>query len=194
MLVPFVHEIRSFRNSRENLLWYQRWQLQRQGALPAAEIDRLIEQRQLMLLNGRPAPGPADRNGSLVGLYKQVPEPADVVVTTAPEMPIWGRTLEHAQPVPSTRRKRGPKPDMQNHNKVAEVISGYREAWAHDENLSEVCEQLDSAGVPIPKTWPRRTDGKSRSWARALEHYPYLVVKAIKDRCRMARRNIAPEG
>lgn len=50
MLVPLMITYTSFFYSSENLKWYVRLQLQRQGALPAAEIDRLIEQRSNALL------------------------------------------------------------------------------------------------------------------------------------------------
>ena len=50
LLVPFVEDVRSFRDCAENLEWYQRWQLDRSHALPAAEVDRLIEQREANLL------------------------------------------------------------------------------------------------------------------------------------------------
>ena len=50
LLVPFVENVRSFRDNAENLEWYQRWQLDRSHALPAAEVDRLIEQREATML------------------------------------------------------------------------------------------------------------------------------------------------
>ena len=51
LLVPFVQEIRSFRDSPENREWYCGWQMARQHALPAYEIDRLINERQSALIH-----------------------------------------------------------------------------------------------------------------------------------------------
>ena len=50
MLVPFVGDIRSFRESDENLNWYRKWQLDRNGALSTIEVDRLLEERETALL------------------------------------------------------------------------------------------------------------------------------------------------
>jgi hypothetical protein len=50
LLVPLISGVQSFWASRENLDWYQQWQMDRQQALPSAEVDRLIEARQNALL------------------------------------------------------------------------------------------------------------------------------------------------
>src|SRR5207244_10293165 len=39
LLVPFITTVSSFRDSRENLDWYEHWQLGRQGALSPGEVD-----------------------------------------------------------------------------------------------------------------------------------------------------------
>lgn len=93
---------------------------------------------------------------------------------------------------PNGRRRRGPKPDRENHAKVQRIISAYGDNWATDDNLRDICEQLDREQVPIPKTWPLRRDGKSRSWGRAVENYAHLVVKAIKDRLKAATQQELP--
>jgi hypothetical protein len=69
---------------------------------------------------------------------------------------------------------------------VAALIRRYEDDWILDDNLVEICEALDQQHVPIPKTWPSRTDGKSHTWSRAFQNYPTLVIKAIKDRCKAA--------
>ena len=84
-------------------------------------------------------------------------------------------------------RKRGPKPDTENHAKVLKIISAYGEHWTSDDNLLEICEEFDRVGIPVPKTWATRTDGHSRTWCRAFGNYPQLVIKAIKDRCKAAQ-------
>jgi hypothetical protein len=50
MLVPFIEPIRSFRDSEENLKWYRDQQNEKQHALPAAEVDRLINEEEIALL------------------------------------------------------------------------------------------------------------------------------------------------
>ena len=82
-------------------------------------------------------------------------------------------------------RKPGPKADAENHAKVAKIIRSYGESWTTDENLVEICDALDREEVPIPKTWPQRNP-PSRSWKRAVAHYPAIVIKAIKDRLKGA--------
>jgi len=92
----------------------------------------------------------------------------------------------HGAAVP---RKRGPKPDVDNHRKVQEIVEGFGEKWTNDEALAEIADLLDKAHVPVPKKWAFRRDGKSRSRQRALEHYPGLVIKTIKDRLDAAKRD-----
>ena len=53
-------------------------------------------------------------------------------------------------------RKRGPKADSENHEKVASIIKPYGEHWTTDENLMEICDELDRQNIPAPKTWARR--------------------------------------
>ena len=65
---------------------------------------------------------------------------------------------------------------------MARVISAFGTAWTSDDNLLEICDQLDQQQVPPPKTWLTRQDGVARSWSRGRQHYPHLVIKAIKDR------------
>jgi hypothetical protein len=49
MLVPFVEPIQSFQYNPENLDWYRNWQLERHHALPAAEVDRLLDAQERLL-------------------------------------------------------------------------------------------------------------------------------------------------
>lgn len=83
MLVPFVGDIRSFRESSENLDWYRQSQMQRQNALPIAEVDRLLEMQETALIHTTSqAPSPACEQ-----------ERAPIVITKkrAHETPIWNR-------------------------------------------------------------------------------------------------------
>ena len=195
LLVPMVEEpyIRE-----EGKQWYLNYQLDQLKALPAAEVDRLLlDQEAALLLSATQPPGETVINIE----PPKLPEPGSSHPKTAKQtatQPIWNRTGSENSGNPKTarlpnltgeqglHRKRGPKPDVENHAKVVSIVGSYGEPWTLDENLREICDRLDQQAVPIPKTWPMRADGKSRSWSRALENYPHLVVKAIKDRCKMA--------
>lgn len=182
LLVPFV---KFFYTPPENVQWYIDKQNKKQNALPPAEVDILLEGQDAALLQIiTPAPSQEE----------PVPEAAapPAIVELPREhkdrKPIWDRTGNPGlwvKPKPQAiARKRGPKPDVENHNKVSLIVRDYGERWTSDDNLMEICIKLDEQGVPIPKTWPTRTDAKSRSWNRAFLNYPHLVVKAIKDRCK----------
>jgi hypothetical protein len=82
--------------------------------------------------------------------------------------------------------KRGPKTDMENHAKVAGIVSPYGENWATEDNIFAICEQLDRDKVPIPKTWATLREHPARSWPRALAHHRDLVKKAIRYHCEVA--------
>ena len=107
--------------------------------------------------------------------------------------PLWDRRGIWSKPESKSasakpQHRRGPKPDVENHQKVAALIRRYGEDWILDENLEGICEKLDEMNVPAPKTWATRNDGKSHTWSRGFQNYPTLVVKAIKDRLK-ARGN-----
>jgi hypothetical protein len=176
MLVPLVQP---FYTPFANQAWYSDKLLTTHGALSAEVADALIDFQETALLQTIQQPAEPTistvRNGAHLRGSQGLAE--DRGATS-----IWNRAPQQ-QPV---YRKRGPKPDTENHAKVAEIVSRYGEHWTTDDNLSEICEQLDEAGVPIPKTWAYRSDAKSRSWPRALTNYRQLVVKAIKDRLKMA--------
>ena len=182
MLVPFVEPVTTFTYSRKNLDWYVDQQDTKQKARPAAEVDRLLEEQETALLRllvpAQPEP--------LAAEPEAIPSPEPKL-----RRPIWDRTgnaggATQSKPWSRTQqKKRGPKTDLENHTKVAKIVRSYGDTWTTDENLSEICEELDREEIPIPKTWPER-DPPSRSWRRALTNYSDLVVKAIKDRCKGA--------
>ena len=99
--------------------------------------------------------------------------------------PIWSRVAspQPDQTILNTQaRKRGPKPDTESQEKVVHIVKAYGETWTADENLLEICDELDRQAVPVPKTWATRRDGVAHTWSRARHHYQHLVIKAIKDR------------
>ncbi len=196
LLVPFV---KSFYTPEENIQWYVDREHKKQNALSADKIDLLLEGQETALLQAIGVKAAADE-----------PAEADAATMPAPEAetehktrtPIWDRigksgiwaNRDHARNAQKPQRKRGPKPDVESHLKVAALIRRYEEDWILDENLSEICEALGQQHVPIPKTWPARADGKSHTWSRALQNYPNLVVKAIKDRLKAAETHAAKAG
>ena len=184
MLVPFVEPITTFTYSRENLDWYIDRQHQRQHALPAAEVDRLLEQQETALLKAAQSRSVVQPPANARAEDFTGSEPPDL----AADSPIWNRAPRpEANIPPAAPRKRGPKPDRENHLKVATLIRSYGENWTTDDNLVEICDELDRQSVPVPKTWLMRREGLARSWTRGRQNYPHLVIKAIKDRCRAAR-------
>ncbi|MBI3356829.1 MAG: TraM recognition domain-containing protein [Nitrospirae bacterium] len=184
LLVPFVEPVTTFMYDRRNLEIYMALQHKKQNALPASEVDRLLKEQEIALIQ--------ERQPSTTVLMSEVSASPDNQPGQQARILIWNRTSVPPTPPPCTPvpapqpRKRGPKTDIENHNKVVAIVAGHGEAWTFDEHLIEICEKLDEQQVPVPKTWPSRSDGKSRTWSRAFANYPHLVVKAIKDRCKAA--------
>jgi hypothetical protein len=192
MLVPFVEPITTFTYNRKNLDWYIQRQHDKQRALPAAEIDRLLAEQESALLQAAfesPASSlPAEPESPAIDQY-------EAPTATKPSGSIWNRQGDVKKSIgndpPSgspLHRRRGPKPDLITHQKVARIVAAYGDNWTGDESLRELCDELDQQSVPVPKTWATRRDGHARSWSRAFEYYPGLVIKAIKDRCSAAQR------
>jgi hypothetical protein len=188
MLVPFVEPVTTFIYGRENLDWYIQRQHEKQKALPATEVDRLLEEQETALLQA------AGISPAISCPVESEPAPIEdgEPCPAEPHAPIWNREtgakpVDISEPQP---RKRGPKADVESHEKVVRIVSAYGSSWTSDDSLAELCDELDQQGVPVPKTWATRRDGQARSWSRARQHYPGLVIKAIKDRCKAAQ-NVA---
>jgi hypothetical protein len=137
--------------------FYARHNLQRQ------EADRLLKERQRSLAKST------------------ILTPVLASSIKAATQSLWNRSVAGVLDG-SVQTKRGPKPDTESRAKVMAILRGYGSGWTNDDALSDICEQLDAAGVPCPKTWRNRRDGKSHSWVRGFENYPALVRKAIRDR------------
>jgi hypothetical protein len=188
LLVPFV---KSFYTPAENVQWYVDQHFKKQHARSIPEVDRLLIEQDASLLQTIRVKEEAEeivQEDSPPEVGRPEPEPKL-------RKPIWDRNGEssiwksvaavRSSPEKKTERKRGPRPDTENHAKVTALIRRYQDDWVLDDNLSDICEMLDQQGVPIPKTWPTRNP-PSRSWTRAFANYPALVVKAIKDRLKAA--------
>ena len=186
MLVPFLESVTTFTYNRQNLDWYIRQQHEKQHALPAAEVDRLLEAQEAALVKASGAIVPI--MPAAVTVEADAPsEPGDQTA----DPPIWNRAPHPGGLPPAAPRKRGPRPDAENPTKVASIIRAYGETWTSDDNLVEVCDELDRQKIPPPKTWLTRPEGMARSWSRGRQNYPHLVIKAIKDRCKAAQDTTA---
>ena len=97
-------------------------------------------------------------------------------------------------PPQKPQRKRGPKPDVENHQRVAALIRRYENDWILDDNL------IRNLRGPGPTARARSQDlaVPSRRQVPYLEprvqNYPTLVVKAIKDRLKAAGANAPGEA
>lgn len=82
-------------------------------------------------------------------------------------------------------RKRGPKPDHAGAMRVAEIVA--RGAPDNDwrSKVDDICELLDDAQIPCPKTW-RKKDRNCRRWADCLDRP--LIIKAIEYRLEIAKQ------
>lgn len=79
-------------------------------------------------------------------------------------------------------RKHGFDPDMENHVKVAGVVTTHGPDWKQD--LPQICAELDDLGVPHPEEWA--------GWSSALETGKQeRVIKAIQYRLMMVKKKSA---
>ncbi len=176
MLVPFVEPVTTFTYNRQMLEYYIQRQHDKQEALPASEVDSLLEAQETSLLK-------AAAPQFIQAEFEREPTISNTLPSTS--APIWNRASNAQAEQPSLKalpRKRGPKADIENHEKVVSIVRAYGESWSSDANLLEICDELDKQQVPAPKTWASRTDGVARTWSRGRHHYQHLVIKAIKDR------------
>jgi len=182
LLVPFVKD---YGLSEQTLLEYQREVYKQQGALPAADVDRLLETSHRKFLAAASQTidvSPRDEFGTSQALPQKATRKE-----TSEERQIWNRTgpahsPSGAQPPeqPRPQGERGPRTDFENHAKVARIVKAYGDAWTSDDNLRDICDNLDREVVPVPKTWPTLRDHPARTWVRALEWHKDLVKKAIR--------------
>src|SRR5262249_5841072 len=89
---------------------------------------------------------------------------------------------------PAKARKRGPKPDYATASMVAGVVRRVAPGdWRP--KLDDICDALDEAKVPCPRTWHRRYGG-----ANLWSDYPEkaTAIKAIEERLRTARNHPRP--
>jgi hypothetical protein len=100
---------------------------------------------------------------------------------------------DNARTVPG--RKRGPKPDFKNKTRTAEIVERVAAGGNWADKLDEICDALDTAEIPYPKTWPKR-ELRMKSWKDGAEMEPTVAKKAIEDRLKAAasqRKKATPE-
>jgi predicted transcriptional regulator len=99
------------------------------------------------------------------------------VANTAPALP--------AQP----KAKRGPTANMEFHHAVAKVVHSFGPKWK--EHLDQIAKKLDRQKemTPAPSAWAKR-ERPARSWTRAVEYYPEVVVKILDYSLKMAAKDI----
>jgi len=83
-------------------------------------------------------------------------------------------------PEPSSQR-RGPKVKVEEHRKVAAIVTSYGNRWKDAEALLEICERLDREKVPSPNKWLSLSP-PLRTWQKALSIDPDRVRKVIEYR------------
>jgi hypothetical protein len=90
--------------------------------------------------------------------------------------------------------RRGPKPDYENPPFVAEIVARVAPDGDLHAHLNAICEALDNAEIPFPKTWPRR-ESHLKSWQDGALLEPPVAKRAIKDRLKVAKqlKNNPPE-
>jgi hypothetical protein len=87
-----------------------------------------------------------------------------------------------------SKKKRGPRAKMEFHRAVAEVVRSFGPNWK--EHLEQIAGKLGKRNLPPLAAWANRNP-PARSWRRAVEYYPELVVKALEYSLEMAAKDIA---
>jgi hypothetical protein len=84
------------------------------------------------------------------------------------------------------REKPGPKTDREASSRVLEIVTRVAGSDPWKTKLDDICDALDEARIPRPKTWVNRKP-PLRSWADAAMEEPELAKKAIAYQLKRAR-------
>jgi hypothetical protein len=175
-------------------------ELYKRHNLTAEQADELIRQRQAELRRSI-----AEHANLAVRAARTKSGPVNGKAAVAAPLPVfphsWTRTEQSVKPSPpvstpepanvlNSARKRGPKPDMQTHLKIAEIAKPYGEAWTEESNLYEICAKLDEERIPVPKTWPEDRQHPSTRWLPALLARRTELRKSIAYHCRCAAQAV----
>jgi hypothetical protein len=87
-----------------------------------------------------------------------------------------------------SKTKRGPEAKMTFHRAVAEVVHSFGPNWK--EHLDQIAGKLDKRkrDLPPPAIWATRNP-PARSWKRAVEQYPDIVLKTLAYSLKMTARD-----
>ena len=121
----------------------------------------------------------AFESGDVDSLEAKLREMLEYLPTPKAQDASPGRTIDQTGLLAQSRRRRGPKPDMARHQKIAAVVEPYGQAWKQERNLQEIARRLDQEHVGVRKSWTELEPQAVRSWKRAATSKPDLVIKAI---------------
>jgi hypothetical protein len=86
--------------------------------------------------------------------------------------------------IPTRMRRHGPRPDIDSHRKVAEVVDRLGPQWKDDPEL--LCQSLDDAKVSVSKAWLKK---RRESWNEAfLDTTAENIIKAVLYRLKKAEK------
>jgi hypothetical protein len=170
LLVPMVEDATV---SATNRRWWIDKSLAQSKALPSGELDGLLKEQETALL--------------LSAGFESGDHIEKTAIPISPEG-IWTRQQPRTMSpnLPEQPKPHGPRADVENHFKTEEIVGRYGNDWDTGDNLLEVCEALDGAGVPVRKTWWGRSDIRAQTWTTALRNNRRETRKAIGDRLKAA--------
>jgi hypothetical protein len=84
-----------------------------------------------------------------------------------------------------SKAKPGPKLDKDTAQQVAEIVRPLANGQPLKDKLDDICEALDQAQIPCPKTW-RKREPAMKNWADGAAFEPELAKKAIKHHLKNA--------
>lgn len=86
-----------------------------------------------------------------------------------------------------SKKKRGPQAKMDFHRAVAEVVHSFELNWK--KHLEQIAGKLDKRNLSPPVAWAKRNP-PARSWKRAVEQYPDVLLKALAYSLKMTARDV----
>ena len=86
------------------------------------------------------------------------------------------------------KRRRGPKPAMERHHKITEIVKCFGNDWRKEHTLEQIAEDLDRAKVSVPKAW-KQWERVPQTWVRAVEYHADRVRKILTHSLEMMTRH-----
>jgi len=135
------------------------------------EVESLVPKLRIVL--------PAHEIDSLAGKF----HPAAIESACEEILRLEARLEEFlpSRPQPGKRRH-GPKPDMNRHRTIAEIVSPYGERWNEPANSRTIADKLDQLNVATPKGW-------RQSWTDCRDSLPDRFTKAVTYSVKMNSRS-----